>query len=41
MLNAPTKAEVVRILDAIGRLAGTPPDRELSLVAFRDALAEL
>ncbi len=41
MLNAPTKAEVVRILDAIGRLAGTPPDRELSLVAFRDALGEL
>jgi rhodanese-related sulfurtransferase len=34
-------ADVARALDAIRELAGTPPDLDLSLAAFRAALAEL
>ena len=34
-------ADLARALDAIAELAGTPPDLDLSLAAFRAALSEL
>ena len=37
----PGRADAARVLDAIGELAGTPPDLDLALAAFRAALAEL
>lgn len=40
-LEALTRESVARALDAIERLAGAQPDLELSLAAFRAALAEL
>jgi rhodanese-related sulfurtransferase len=36
-----THADVARVLDAIAELAGTPPDLDLSMAAFRAALEEL
>jgi rhodanese-related sulfurtransferase len=36
-----TRPDTARALDAIAKLAGTPPDLDLSLAAFRAALAEL
>ena len=41
LLAAPTRVTATRALDAIAVLAGTPPDRDLSLAAFRAALVEL
>ena len=41
LLSAPTRSGTTRALDAIAALAGTPPDLDLSLAAFRAALAEL
>jgi rhodanese-related sulfurtransferase len=41
LLASPTHAGISRALDAIQRLAGSPPDLDLSLVAFRSALAAL
>ena len=40
-LAAPTRGFAGRALDAIARLAGAPPDLDLSLAAFRAALEEL
>jgi len=40
-LADPTRERVARALDAIERLAGAQPDLELSLAAFRGALAGL
>jgi hypothetical protein len=39
--EAPSRAGVASALDWIEGAAGTPPDRDLSLAAFRAALAEL
>jgi rhodanese-related sulfurtransferase len=36
-----TGADAAKILDTIAELAGSPPDLDLSLAAFRAALAEL
>ncbi len=40
-LREPTHEDAARALDAIASLAGAPPDLDLSMTAFRAALAEL
>lgn len=40
-LSTPTRDGTARALDAIAQLAGSPPDLELSMTAFRAALSEL